>query len=116
MSNRFPEVFTLLNGAVSPRCQEIEIASSFQIPTFQIIGLPGPEVAEARDRIRSAFEASGIEFPRRKLILNLSPAAVRKEGTGLLYLIYYVMWKKFVTLTRMHHGQLTAVKVLMDLL
>jgi len=83
MTNEYPEVFTLLNGAVTPRCQEIEIASSFQIPTFQIIGLPGPEVAEARDRIRSAIEASGFEFPKRKIILNLSPAAVRKEGTGL---------------------------------
>jgi magnesium chelatase family protein len=78
-----PEIFTLLNGDVDPRCQEIEIASSFQIPNFQIIGLPGPEVAEAKDRIRSALEASGFDFPKRKIILNLSPASVRKEGTGL---------------------------------
>ncbi|MBS1960831.1 MAG: ATP-binding protein [Bdellovibrionales bacterium] len=78
-----PEVFTLLNGRVLPRCQEIEIASSLQIPVFQIIGLPGPEVAEAKDRIRAAIEASGFEFPRRKIIVNLSPASVRKEGTGL---------------------------------
>lgn len=79
----FPEVFTLLNGDLKPRCQEIEIASSVQIPNFSIIGLPGPEVSEAKDRIRAAIEASGFEFPKRKLILNLSPASVRKEGTGL---------------------------------
>ena len=78
-----PEVFTLLNGNIVPRCQEIEIASTYQIPTFQIIGLPGPEVAEAKDRIRSAIESSGFKFPKRKVILNLSPASVRKEGTGL---------------------------------
>lgn len=83
MTPDYPEVFTLLNGAVEPRCQEIEIASTFQIPHFQIIGLPGPEVAEAKDRIRSAIESSGFEFPKRKIVLNLSPASVRKEGTGL---------------------------------
>ncbi len=79
----YPEVFTLLNGNVDPRCQEIEIASSYHIPSFQIIGLPGPEVAEAKDRIRSAIESSGFEFPKRKIVVNLSPASVRKEGTGL---------------------------------
>lgn len=83
MTPHYPEVFTLLNGDVVPRCQEIEIASTFQIPHFQIIGLPGPEVAEAKDRIRSAIESSGYEFPKRKIVLNLSPASVRKEGTGL---------------------------------
>lgn len=78
-----PRIFTLLNGDVLPRCQEIEIASSFQVPHFQVIGLPGPEVSEAKDRIRSAIESSGIDFPKRKIVLNLSPASVRKQGTGL---------------------------------
>jgi magnesium chelatase family protein len=83
MAVAFPEIFTLLNGNVAPRCQEVEIASTFQIPTFQIIGLPGPEVAEAKDRIRAAMESSECPFPKRKIVLNLSPASVRKEGTGL---------------------------------
>ena len=83
MDIRYPEVFTLLNGDLEPRCQEIEVASSFQIPHFQIIGLPGPEVSEAKDRVRSAIESSGFEFPRRKIVMNLSPASVRKKGTGL---------------------------------
>lgn len=78
-----PRVFTLLNGDIEPRVQEVEIASSFQIPHFQMIGLPGPEVSEAKDRIRAAIEAAGFEFPKRKIVLNLSPASVRKQGTGL---------------------------------
>lgn len=78
-----PRVFTLLNGDIEPRVQEVEIASSFQIPHFQMIGLPGPEVSEAKDRIRAAIEAAGFEFPQRKIVLNLSPASVRKQGTGL---------------------------------
>jgi magnesium chelatase family protein len=75
--------FTLLNHKLDPALQEVEVATFFQLPNFQIIGLPGPEVAEARERIRAAIEASGIEFPRRKVVLNLSPASVKKRGTGL---------------------------------
>ncbi len=82
-SSRPIEVFTLLNGDIQPRRQEIEVASSFQIPHFQIIGLPGPEVSEAKDRIRSAIESCEFGFPQRKIVLNLSPASVRKQGTGL---------------------------------
>jgi len=72
-----------LHREVIPTLQWVEVASSFQIPSFQIIGLPSPEVAEARDRIRSAIEAMGEEFPKRRVVLNLSPASVRKRGTGL---------------------------------
>lgn len=78
-----PLIFTLMNGDIEPRVQEVEIASSFQIPHFQMIGLPGPEVSEAKDRIRAAIESAGFEFPKRKIVLNLSPASVRKQGTGL---------------------------------
>ncbi|MGZ3707792.1 MAG: magnesium chelatase domain-containing protein, partial [Bdellovibrionota bacterium] len=72
-----------LNSEAQPVLQWIEIASSLQIPHFQIIGLPGPEVAEARERIRAAIDSSGFEFPRRRVVLNLSPASIRKRGTGL---------------------------------
>ncbi|OFZ55841.1 MAG: hypothetical protein A2428_07460 [Bdellovibrionales bacterium RIFOXYC1_FULL_54_43] len=72
-----------LNHEPRPVLQSIEVASSLQIPNFQIIGLPCPEVAEARERIRAAIETSGFEFPKRRVVLNLSPASVRKRGTGL---------------------------------
>ena len=73
----------LLNHEVSPHIQWIELASTLQIPSFHVIGLPGPEVNEARERVRAAIEASGFEFPRRRVILNLAPASIRKRGTGL---------------------------------
>ncbi len=72
-----------LNNESIPFLQQIEVATFFQLPSFHIVGLPSPEVAEARERIRSAIEASGMEFPRRRVILNLSPASIRKRGTGL---------------------------------
>ena len=72
-----------LNSEAEPTLQWIEVASSLQIPSFHIIGLPCPEVEEARERIRAAVEASGFEFPRRRVVINLSPASIRKRGTGL---------------------------------
>lgn len=76
-------VFTLLNSEILPQTQGIEVSTSLQIPSFQIIGLPGPEVSEAKDRVKSAIENSGLKFPRRKVIVNLSPASVKKQGTGI---------------------------------
>jgi magnesium chelatase family protein len=77
------DFYAPLNSESVPQLQKIEIASSLQLPSFQIIGLPCPEVAEAKERVRSAIESSGFEFPRRRVVLNLSPASIRKRGTGL---------------------------------
>lgn len=72
-----------LTSEAEPRLQRIEVASSFQIPGLHIIGLPAPEVSEAKERIRAALESSGFELPRRRVVLNLAPASIRKRGTGL---------------------------------
>ncbi len=66
-----------------PVLQKIEVATFFQIPNFQIIGLPGPEISEARERVRAAILSSGLEFPKRRVIVNLSPASIKKRGTGI---------------------------------
>lgn len=75
-------IYSLLNQDLNPECVKIECSSQMQIPHLQILGLPGPEVSEARDRVRSAFINSGYEWPQKKLILNLSPVQVRKQGSG----------------------------------
>ena len=72
-----------LNSEITPRLQWVEVASTFQIPGFQIIGLPAPEVAEAKERVKAAITASGFQFPKRRVVLNLSPASIRKQGTGI---------------------------------
>lgn len=76
-------LFAPLNSEPEPALQTVEVATFFQIPNFQIIGLPAPEVSEARERIRAAVERSGFTFPRRRVVVNLSPASIRKRGTGL---------------------------------
>ena len=75
-------VFALLNSAVQPGLQEIEVSSSFQIPGFVVVGLAAQEISEAKERVRSAIDASGFSFPKRRVVLNLSPANIRKRGTG----------------------------------
>jgi magnesium chelatase family protein len=75
-------VFSLLAEGISTGAVEIEFHSRFQIPSFSILGLPAPEIQEARERIMAAFQAVDLEFPKKKVIINLAPASVRKSGTG----------------------------------
>lgn len=58
----------------------VEADSSPGVPAFTIIGLPDRALGEARDRVRSAIFNSGFAFPAGRLLVNLSPADVRKEG------------------------------------
>lgn len=58
----------------------VEADSSPGTPGFAIIGLPDRALAEARDRVRAAIFNSGFAFPAGRLLVNLSPADVRKEG------------------------------------
>ena len=50
---------------------------------FSLVGLATTTVKEARERVRSAIRNSGLEFPTTRLTVNLAPAELRKEGSGL---------------------------------
>ena len=52
------------------------------LPALHLTGLPGPALQDARERVRPAVENSGLEWPLRRITVNLSPADVRKEGSG----------------------------------
>ena len=60
---------------------EIQIDVSGGLPSFDIVGLPDMRVKEARERVRAAIKNAGINFPNRKIVVNLAPADRRKEGT-----------------------------------
>ncbi len=51
------------------------------IPRFEIVGLPDASVKEAKERVKTAIRNSGIEFLSRRIVVNLSPANTRKEGS-----------------------------------
>ena len=59
----------------------IQVDVSNGIPDFQIVGLPDTSVKEAKERVKTAIKNSNIEFSSRKIIVNLSPANTRKEGS-----------------------------------
>lgn len=60
----------------------VEADSSKALPTIEIIGLPDLMIKEAKERIRACFRNVGIDLPKRKFILNLSPSDLKKVGTA----------------------------------
>lgn len=59
---------------------EIDIVNS--LPAISIVGLPDAAVNEARARVRSAVKNSGYTFPNKKVVINLAPADLKKEGAN----------------------------------
>jgi magnesium chelatase family protein len=76
------KIFTPFPLSPEPFLIPIEVASFFQVPHFQIIGLASQEINEARERIRSAVLNSGLQFPKRRVVINLPPADLKKSGSG----------------------------------
>jgi magnesium chelatase family protein len=60
---------------------DVEVDTQTGVPTFRIVGLPTKSVTEAEQRTRSALLASGYEWPKQRIVANLAPGALRKEGT-----------------------------------
>lgn len=61
---------------------EVEVDTSNSLPSVSIVGLPDSAVSEAKERVHSAIKNSGFSFPLGKVIVNLAPADIRKEGTN----------------------------------
>lgn len=62
---------------------EVEADISGGLPLFNMVGLPEVSVRESKDRVRTAIRNSGYAFPMDRVVVNLAPADVKKEGTGL---------------------------------
>ncbi len=60
----------------------IEVDTIRGLPGFTIVGLPDSTVKESRERIRSAIENSGYEFPPKHFVVNLAPAGWKKQGSS----------------------------------
>jgi len=68
---------------IEARLVEIEVDIIKGLPNFTIVGLPDSTIRESKDRIRSAVENSGFEFPPVNFVVNLAPAGFKKEGANL---------------------------------
>lgn len=59
---------------------DIEIDINAGLPTYDVVGLPDTAVKESRERVKSAIKNSGLQYPVKKVTINLAPADTKKEG------------------------------------
>ena len=59
----------------------VEAYLSPGLPSVQVVGLPEAAVRESRDRVRAAIQCSQLEMPQRRIVINLAPADVPKDGS-----------------------------------
>ena len=60
----------------------VEVDVQPGLPSFTIIGLPDKQIEEARERVRAAIRNSGFVMPMGKIVVNLAPSAIPKQGTS----------------------------------
>ena len=68
-----------LNG-IDGNLVEVQTDIAGGLPNIEIVGLPDISVKESKERIKTAIKNSEIEFPSRKIVINLAPASTKKEG------------------------------------
>ncbi|MCK5739946.1 YifB family Mg chelatase-like AAA ATPase, partial [bacterium] len=61
---------------------EVEAHLDSQLPAFATVGLPEGAVRESKERVTAAIKNSGFIFPKRRVVINLAPADIKKEGSG----------------------------------
>lgn len=60
---------------------EVEVDLSRGLPVFNIVGMGDQAISESKERIRSCFKNMEFEFPVRRVLVNLSPANIKKKGS-----------------------------------
>ena len=60
---------------------DVQVQLSSGLPAFLVVGLPDKAVAEARERVRAALTAMGLSLPPKRVLINLAPADLLKEGS-----------------------------------
>src|ERR1041385_8005162 len=80
----FATVLSSLVRGLEGRLVEVQVdVATTAAPGFYMVGLAGGSVREAKVRVRSAIRNSGLTFPQRRLTVNLAPAELPKDGSGL---------------------------------
>src|SRR5215510_3336217 len=74
-------VSTVAFEGIEARAVDVQVQVVPGLPAFNIVGLPDKAVSEARERVRAALNTSGLALPARRIIVNLAPADLPKEGS-----------------------------------
>ena len=74
----------LTHALVGLEARRVEVEAHLQsgIPGFAIVGLADRACQEAKHRVRSGIASASLEWPNKRITVNLAPAALRKEGSG----------------------------------
>ncbi|MDO5725462.1 MAG: YifB family Mg chelatase-like AAA ATPase [Tissierellia bacterium] len=62
---------------------DVETDLSAGMPKFSIVGLPDSTIKESKERVESAIKNSGIKFPLKRIVINLAPANIKKDGSQM---------------------------------
>lgn len=79
----FAQTFGSTTVGVDGVLIHVEVDMANGLPSFEIVGLPDTAVKESRERVRAAIKNSGFDFPPRKTTINLAPADIKKDSSGL---------------------------------
>jgi magnesium chelatase family protein len=74
-------ITTFAFEGVEARPVDVQVQLSAGSPAFVIVGLPDKAVGESRERVRAAFSALGLALPPDRVLVNLAPADLPKEGS-----------------------------------
>ncbi|HVV93538.1 MAG TPA: YifB family Mg chelatase-like AAA ATPase [Hyphomicrobiales bacterium] len=74
-------VSTVAFEGIEAKPVDVQVQVVPGLPNFVVVGLPDKAVTEARERVRAALVASGLALPPKRVIVNLAPADLPKEGS-----------------------------------
>lgn len=76
------KIYAYAASGFTGRLVSVEVDIRRGIPGLDIVGLPDNAVRESRDRVRVALKRSGFNFPMDRILVNLSPAGLKKKGAS----------------------------------
>ncbi|MFC2367913.1 MAG: YifB family Mg chelatase-like AAA ATPase [Selenomonas noxia] len=79
----FAKTYGATTLGIDGRIIDVEVDVSPGLPGFELVGLPDTSVKESKERVRTAIRNSGIQLRQERVTVNLAPADVRKDSSGL---------------------------------
>ena len=79
----FAKTYGATTLGIDGRIIDVEVDVSPGLPGFELVGLPDASVKESKERVRTAIRNSGIQLRQERVTVNLAPADVRKDSSGL---------------------------------
>ena len=79
----FAKTYGATTLGIDGRIIDVEVDVSPGLPGFELVGLPDTSVKESKERVRTAIRNSDIQLRQERVTVNLAPADVRKDSSGL---------------------------------